>query len=185
MGKEISKFSQKICVRTGFHKVLILGLEGTGKTTLFNRLKSNEVYVTNQTIGFNVEQIKLNSQIITLWDFGGHEKIMILWDKYFDNTDLVILVIDSTDSQSWEKIQGILKIIKEKLSNIYLLIIINKIDLSGTQSNEFIIEKCELYKFDLKIAKVMRTSLVRGDGLNEITKTLSNLLKNNNNFIKL
>lgn len=31
----------------------------------------------------------------------------------------------------------------------------------------------------------MRTSLVRGDGLNEITKTLSNLLKNNNNFIKL
>ena len=79
MGKEISKFSQKICVRTGFHKVLILDLEGTGKTTLFNRLKSNEVYVTNQTIGFNVEQIKLNSQIITLWDFGGHEKIMILW----------------------------------------------------------------------------------------------------------
>jgi ADP-ribosylation factor-like protein 1 len=184
MGKEISKFSQKICVRTGFYKVLILGLEGTGKTTLFDRLKSNEVYITNPTIGFNVEQIKLDSQIVTLWDFGGHEKIMNLWDRYFDNTDLVILVLDSTDSDSWEKIQNILKIIKEKLSNIYLLILINKIDLNGTQSNEYIIEKCELYKYDLKIAKVLRTSLVRGDGLKEVTKTMTNLLQNNN-YIKL
>jgi small GTP-binding protein len=180
MGKEISKLSQKICVRTGYYKVLILGLEGTGKTTLFDRLKSNEVYITNPTIGFNVEQIKLESQTVTLWDFGGHEKIMNLWDRYFDNTDLVVLVIDSTDNESWDKIKSILKLLKEKLAHVYLFILINKIDLNGAQTNDYIIEMSEMCKFDLKIAKVLRTSLVRGDGVVEVTKTISYLLKNNN-----
>ena len=177
MGKEISKLSQKICVRTGFYKVLILGLEGTGKTSLFDRLKSNEVYITNPTIGFNVEQLKIDSMMITLWDFGGHEKIMNLWDRYFDNTDLVILVIDSTDSDSFDKIKNILKLIKESLTSIYVLILINKIDLAGSQSTEIILDRTDLYKFDLKIAKVMRISLVRGDGVKEVIKTMSYILK--------
>lgn len=103
MGKEISKFSQKICTRSPFYKVLILGLEGSGKTTLYDRIKSNEVYITHPKIGFNLDQVKLDLVSMTLLDFGEHEKIMSLWEKYFDNTDLVILVIYSTDSSSWIK----------------------------------------------------------------------------------
>ncbi len=66
MGKEISKFSQKICTRSPFYKVLILGLEGSGKTTLYDRIKSNEVYITillyyyitHPKIGFKLDQVK-------------------------------------------------------------------------------------------------------------------------------
>ena len=115
--------------------------------------------------------------MITLWDFGGHEKIMNLWDRYFENTDLVILVIDSTDSDNFDKIKNILKLIKESLPNIYVLILINKIDLAGSQSTEIILDRTDLYKFDLKIAKVLRTSLVRGDGVKEVIKTMSCVLK--------
>jgi small GTP-binding protein len=187
MGKEISKFSQKICLRTGYYKVLILGLEGSGKTTLFDRIKSNEVYIRTPTIGFNSEQIKQDGMMITLWDMGGHEKVMDLWDRYFDNTDLVILVIDSTDRESYDGLKNILKMIKDSMENIYVLILINKIDLTDSISTEEIVERVDLYKFGLKIAKVMRISTTRGDGMKEVKKTMSYVLKNityntNNNY---
>lgn len=178
MGTEISKFTQHICVKPPHYKVLILGLEGSGKTTIFDRIKSNEVYIRNPTIGFNVEQIKLNGLKVTLWDFGGHEKIMKLWDKYFDKTDLVILVIDSTDPEALIRVKDVLKMIKEKLGNIYLLILITKIDLFETMENERIIKETNLYDYGLKIAKVLRVSPVLGDGMRETENAISNTLKN-------
>ena len=177
MGKEISKFSQRICTRSPFYKILILGLEGSGKTTLYDRIRSNEVYITNPTIGFNVEQVKMDWLSLTLWDFGGHEKIMSLWEKYFDNTDLVLLVIDSTDSSNWEKVKCILKMVQDKLRNVYILILINKSDLPDSQKTELIVDKIDLYKYSLKIANVLRSSFVRGDGMKEITKTISSTLQ--------
>lgn len=181
MGKEISKFSQKICTKPANYKILILGLEGTGKTTLYDRLRANEVYITHPTIGFNVEQIKLNWINATLWDFGGHEKIMSLWEKYFDNTDLVVLVIDSTDTSNWGKIKNILKVLFEKLPNVYLLILINKIDLPDSKKTDYILSQMEIYKYPLKIANVIRTSTVRGDGMKEVTKSINSTLSVNNN----
>lgn len=177
MGKEISKFSQKICIKTNHYKVLILGLEGAGKTTLFDRVKSNEVYIRNPTIGFNAEQLKIDGLMITLWDFGGHEKIMNLWDRYFDNTDLVILVVDSTDIEGVTKVKDILTLIKEQMPNIYVIIVLNKIDLTQALSTEGFIKETDMYSYDLKIAKVIRTSLTRGDGVKELSKTMTNTLK--------
>ena len=183
MGKEISKISQKFCVRAQNFKVLILGLEGVGKTTLFDRIKSNEVLIRYPTIGFNVEQIKFDGMNITLWDFGGHQKIMNLWNRYFENTDLIIFVIDSTDDDSYENNKIILKMIRDDplLKNIYVLIIINKIDLKESKSTDSIIKGIDLYNYDLKIAKVLRTSTVRGDGMYELKKTMSDVLKQSGN----
>ena len=78
MGKGISKLSQKICMKSSDYKILLLGLEGSGKTTLFDRLKYNEVYVRYPTIGFIADSVRINSMNVTLWDFGGHDKIMKL-----------------------------------------------------------------------------------------------------------
>jgi small GTP-binding protein len=177
MGKQISKFSQKICTKSIFHKVLILGLEGAGKTTLYDRIRSNEIYITHPTIGFNVEQVKVDWANMTLWDFGGHEKIMSLWEKYFENTDLVILVIDSTDTSNYDKMRSVLQMIQEKLRNVYVIILINKIDLPDSQETDLIVKKLDLYKYSLKIAKVVRTSTVRGDGMREVTKAIGSTLQ--------
>jgi small GTP-binding protein len=177
MGKQISKFSQKICTKSVYHKVLILGLEGSGKTTLYDRLRSNEIYITHPTIGFNVEQVKVDWVTTILWDFGGHEKIMSLWEKYFENTDLVILVLDSTDTSNYDKIRVVLQMIQDKLKNVYVIILINKIDLPDSQETELIVKQIDLYKYSLKIAKVIRTSTVRGDGMKEVTKAICSSLQ--------
>ena len=172
MGKELSKLSQSICVKNSYYKVIILGPEGSGKTSLYDRIKTNEILVRNPTIGFNVDQIILNGLNITLWDFGGHEKMMDLWEKYFDNTDLVILVIDSTDKESIINMEKIFDLLKKKLPNIYILIIMNKIDLSQSMDNETILKLSNFYRFNFKLSNIVRISSKRGDNLNKLNKTL-------------
>lgn len=179
MGKEISKLSQMICVKNNHYKILILGPEGSGKTTIFDRIKSNEVLVRNPTIGFNVDQINLNGHHITLWDFGGHEKMLNLWEKYLDNTDLIILVVDSGDKVSLIQLEKIFEIINKNIPNVYIIIIMNKIDLYQAMENEMILRISNFYNYKLKLANIIRTSATRGDNINKlnkcITKTLDSL----------
>jgi small GTP-binding protein len=181
MGKELSKLSHKICLKNNLYKVVLLGLEGSGKTSLFDRIKSNEVYIRHPTIGFNVEQIKLDGLLMTLWDFGGNDKIMNLWDRYVDNTDLVILVIDSNDYGGLVKVKEILAMLKEKMPEVYVLIVINKIDLRQSLSNDVIVKQTDLYNCNLKIANVLRVSTTRGDGIKETNKAIKNILLYKNN----
>ena len=179
MGHYISQFTKTICAKKTFHKVLMLGLEGVGKTTIFHRMCTNEVKLTYPTIGFNVDTLKINNMHVNLWDFGGHEKIMKLWDKYFEFVDLVILVIDSTDPDSFEKIREILKVIKDNLADTYVLIVANKIDLKQqTLTTEFIVKNLCLYDSGLKIVNFIRCSATTGEGLKEMTSSMTNTLKN-------
>lgn len=177
MGKGISKLSQKICIKSSDYKVLLLGLEGSGKTTLFDRLKYNEVYVRYPTIGFNADSVRINSLNVTLWDFGGHDKIMKLWNNYFEYTDLVILVIDASDSEQNESIKSILNILQKDLPGVYIMILLNKCDLLNACSTEYYISKINFDSFNLKICKIIRTSLINGTEMKEIKKSICNVLK--------
>ena len=75
-------------------KVLLLGLDGAGKTSLLLQYKDNQFTNTVPTIGLNVEQIKFRKYLITMWDVGG--QATKLWKHYFDHIDAIIYVLDST-----------------------------------------------------------------------------------------
>merc|ERR1719387_1233643 len=79
-------------------RVLMLGLDAAGKTTLVYKLKLNETVTTLPTVGFNVEGIETANNVrMTVWDVGGQDKIRPLWRYYFQNTQGLIFVIDSND----------------------------------------------------------------------------------------
>ena len=78
-------------------RVLILGLDNAGKTTILYKLQMGEVVTTVPTIGFNVETLEYKSISFTVWDVGGQEKLRPLWRHYFQNTQGLIFVVDSTD----------------------------------------------------------------------------------------
>ncbi len=61
--------------RTDSAKGMILGLDGSGKTTVLYKWKLDELVQTIPTIGFNVETISCNSTNLTLFDVGGCDKI--------------------------------------------------------------------------------------------------------------
>ena len=73
-------------------KILLLGLDAAGKTTVMYKLKLGETVTTIPTVGFNVEGIETRNGVqMTMWDVGGQEKIRKLWRHYFQGTMLSFL----------------------------------------------------------------------------------------------
>lgn len=84
------------------HRVLLLGLDCSGKTALLYRLKLHEVVTTIPTIGFNIETIVHKSHTYDMWDVGGCDKIRPLWRHYFANTSLAVFCISSIDRERFD-----------------------------------------------------------------------------------
>lgn len=78
-------------------KVLVLGLDAAGKTTILYKLKLNEIVETIPTIGFNVETVNFNKTSFTVWDLGRQRMIRALLHHYYENTDAIVFVVDACD----------------------------------------------------------------------------------------
>ena len=64
-------------------RILMVGLDAAGKTTILYKLKLGEVVTTIPTIGFNVETVEYKNISFTVWDVGGQDKIRPLWRHYY------------------------------------------------------------------------------------------------------
>lgn len=80
-------------------RVLILGLDNAGKTTILYKLQIGEVVTTVPTIGFNVETVTYKNLRFQVWDLGGQTSIRPYWRCYYQNTNAVIYVVDSSDPE--------------------------------------------------------------------------------------
>merc|ERR1712072_1309096 len=83
-------------------KMVMVGLDAAGKTTVLYNLKLGEVVTTIPTIGFNVETLEYKNLRMTVWDIGGQDKIRKLWRHYFNGNQGVIFVVDSSDRERVE-----------------------------------------------------------------------------------
>merc|ERR1712020_311123 len=112
-------------------RILMLGLDAAGKTTIVYNLQLGEVVHTIPTIGFNVEKIAYKNVDMTIWDVGGQTKIRPLWRHYYVNTDALIWVVDSADQdrleESAEEMKQVLN--SPELSEAKVLVYANKQDL--------------------------------------------------------
>ncbi|XP_045687705.1 ADP-ribosylation factor-like protein 5A isoform X1 [Phyllostomus hastatus] len=113
------------------HKVIIVGLDNAGKTTILYQFSMNEVVHTSPTIGSNVEEIVINNTRFLMWDIGGQESLRSSWNTYYTNTEFVIVVVDSTDreriSVTREELYKMLA--HEDLRKAGLLVFANKQDV--------------------------------------------------------
>ncbi|KAI4887313.1 hypothetical protein NFI96_014689 [Prochilodus magdalenae] len=83
-------------------KLLMVGLDAAGKTTVLYKLKLGEVVTTIPTIGFNVETVEYKNISFCVWDVGGQDVIRRLWRHYYQNTSGLIFVVDSNDCERVE-----------------------------------------------------------------------------------
>ena len=51
-------------------RILILGLDNAGKTTILYRIQADQVIATTPTIGFNVETVQYKNIKFQVWDLG-------------------------------------------------------------------------------------------------------------------
>ena len=80
-------------------RLLILGLDNAGKTTLLYQMQCGEVKVTVPTLGFNVESVNYENLTFQMWDLGGQSEIRPYWKCYYPKTNAVVFVIDSSDKE--------------------------------------------------------------------------------------
>ena len=80
-------------------RLLVLGLDNAGKTTILYKLQMGEVVTTVPSIGFNVETVQYKNLRFQVWDLGGQTSIRPYWRCYYQNTNAVIYVVDSADRE--------------------------------------------------------------------------------------
>ncbi|XP_027858577.1 ADP-ribosylation factor 1-like [Xiphophorus couchianus] len=136
-----SRFISKFPVR-----ILMVGLDAAGKTTLLYKLKLAEVVTTIPTIGFNVETVEYKNISFTVWDVGGQSVIRPLWRHYYTNTQGLIFVIDSSDSERIKEAADELhrQLEEDELRDVPVLVFANKQDLPRAMSVDDITEALSL-----------------------------------------
>merc|ERR1719430_451634 len=161
-------------------RILMVGLDAAGKTTILYKLKLGEIVTTIPTIGFNVETVEYKNISFTVWDVGGQDKIRPLWRHYFQNTQGLIFVVDSNDreriSEARDELMRMLA--EDELREAVLLIFANKQDLPNAMNAAEITDKLGLHSLRNRNWYIQATCATSGDGLYEGLDWLSNQLKN-------
>lgn len=160
-------------------KILMLGLDAAGKTTILFKLKLGEALHTIPTIGFNVERVIYKKLEFTIWDVGGQDKIRNLWRHYFDGNDAVIFVVDAQDTDRIGLARDTLHWLmnEDQLKNSKMLIFANKQDLPGAMSSSDLTEKLGLSNVRDRWWYIQSSCAVTGEGLYEGLDSLSTALK--------
>merc|ERR1711879_1062611 len=114
-----------------------------GKTTILYKLKLGEVVTTIPTIGFNVETVEYKNISFTVWDVGGQDKIRPLWRHYYQGTQGLIFVVDSSVRDRVEDVREELKkmLDENEMRDAVLLVFANKQDLPNAMPAAEVTEK--------------------------------------------
>jgi len=178
MGISFSKLITKLFGKKEM-RILMVGLDAAGKTTILYKLKLGEVVTTIPTIGFNVETVEFQKIGFTVWDVGGQDKIRPLWRHYYQNTQGIIFVVDSNDkdrlNEAHDELHKMLG--EEELKDAVLLVLANKQDLPNSIDAQELSEKLGLSSLRYRKWFVQPTTATTGDGLYEGLEWLANVTK--------
>ena len=161
-------------------RILMIGLDNAGKTTVLYKLKLGEVVTTIPTIGFNVETVEYKNISFTVWDVGGQSKIRALWAHYFQDTQGIIYVVDSNDPTRIEESKEVLESVLEddRLRDAALLVFANKQDMPGVMTTSEVTSKLGLHNFRDRQWFIQSTCAVNGEGIVDGLEWMATTLKN-------
>ncbi|KAL3687210.1 hypothetical protein R1sor_013519 [Riccia sorocarpa] len=160
-------------------RLLMLGLDAAGKTTILYKLKVGETVATIPTIGFNVEHLQHEDNVsFTVWDVGGQSKIRQLWCHYFHDAQGLIFVVDSTDQGRMKEAQEELHRLMDDpmLTEVKVLVLANKCDLPNSMPLEEISGKLGLSKLRQEYS-IQSCCAISGEGLFQGLDWLATVLK--------
>ncbi|CAA6653889.1 unnamed protein product [Spirodela intermedia] len=171
MGLSFTKLFSRLFAKREM-RILMVGLDAAGKTTILYKLKLGEIVTTIPTIGFNVETVEYK----TLASLCGTLGIRPLWRHYFQNTQGLIFVVDSNDRdrvvEARDELHRMLN--EDELRDAVLLVFANKQDLPNAMNAAEITDKLGLHSLRQRHWYIQSTCATSGEGLYEGLDWLSN-----------
>lgn len=159
-------------------RIVMVGLDAAGKTTLLYKLKLDETVTTIPTIGFNAEEFKYKNISMLIWDLGGQDKIRPLWRYYFQNADAIIYVVDSNDRERIKEARDELHKVcsSDELRDAKVLVFANKQDLPYALNSREMIHALSLNELKQKHWFIQPCCATKGEGLFDGLEWLSQQL---------
>ncbi|GET90842.1 ADP-ribosylation factor-like protein [Leishmania tarentolae] len=152
-------------------RVLILGLDNAGKTTILNRLGVSEENHTEApegpTQGFNIMNVNRDGRRIKLCDLGGQRALRDFWEDYYANTDCIMYVVDSSDQRRLEEAHESFVEVVKGVPNVPVLVLANKQDLATAKDPKTVAEALQLSEYRDRSWHVQGCSAKSGNGLEE------------------
>eukprot|EP00462_Mataza_sp_D1_P000758 CAMPEP_0175095352 /NCGR_PEP_ID=MMETSP0086_2-20121207/4104_1 /TAXON_ID=136419 /ORGANISM="Unknown Unknown, Strain D1" /LENGTH=184 /DNA_ID=CAMNT_0016368583 /DNA_START=19 /DNA_END=573 /DNA_ORIENTATION=+ len=163
------------------HRILLLGLDNAGKTSILKKLADEEITHIMPTQGFNIKSIQKDGFKLNVWDIGGQKTIRPYWQNYYDNTDALVYVIDSADKKRVEEtgVEMNELIENEKLSTVPILILANKQDLHNSLSAKDIAQELNLVNIRDRPWQINGVSAKTGEGLDDAFKWVVETVNSN------
>ncbi|XP_064622490.1 ADP-ribosylation factor-like protein 2 [Lineus longissimus] len=148
-------------------RLLMLGLDNAGKTTILKKFNGEDIDTISPTLGFNIKTLEHRGFKLNFWDVGGQKSLRSYWRNYFESTDGLIWVVDSADRRRLEdckkELDGLL--LEERLAGATLLVFANKQDLPGALSGEDIKDALDLESNVTHHWRIQDCSAVTGENL--------------------
>lgn len=170
-------------VRSCFHKretrLVMVGLDAAGKTTILLQLKTGQVVATVPTAGLNFERIDHRSLRMSFYDIGGSEKMRKLWRHHLAGAQGLIFVVDSSDRDraeaAGEELHGLLQ--HDELRDASVLVYANKQDLPNALSMAELTIKLGMHDLQDRRWLVQPACAITGKGLYEGLDWLSSAIQ--------
>ncbi|MHA1798950.1 MAG: ADP-ribosylation factor family protein [Candidatus Helarchaeota archaeon] len=150
-------------------KLVMIGLDNAGKTTILNYLKAGITTETIPTVGVNHETFKFKKLNFNCYDIGGQVSFREFWKEAAQDCNALIFVVDSSDKERLEEAKDELnEIISKHLGDkIPIMIFSNKIDLPNHATHSEIVKTFDLPILQERNWHIQETSAKTGDGFLE------------------
>ena len=148
-------------------RILMLGLDNAGKTTILKKFNGEDISSISPTLGFNIKTLEHKGYNLNIWDVGGQKSLRSYWRNYFETTDGLIWVVDSADRRRLQdckkELHGLLQ--EERLLGATLLVFANKQDLQGALTVDDIKTTLQLDDIKSHHWQIISCSAVTGENL--------------------